>query len=72
MDPCLYVLAVSSVDIEDAFDEVWKTPYPRRKLPESMGGNFDEVSCQAIKPNKLPLDGFSLFWINRIGKLMGS
>lgn len=45
-DPFLCSLAGSSVDVEDAFDGVWETSYPRRKLPESIEGEIYEVFCQ--------------------------
>lgn len=50
-DTALYSLAVPYPDIEDVFDEVWKTWYPRRNLQRDVRGlNAEAVFCRAMKP----------------------
>lgn len=50
-DTALYNLAVPYPDIEDVFDEVWKTWYPRRNLRHDIRGlNVEAIFCRAMKP----------------------
>ncbi|KAK2763848.1 hypothetical protein FQN54_009466 [Arachnomyces sp. PD_36] len=46
-DTAVYNLAVRA-DIEDVFDEIWKTWYPRRNM--DMDKNTNAFFCRALKP----------------------